>query len=243
MTPRMVIETSRPRPGRRFMPTDELALEGPALKASGSLPGAHRGLMVIRELVGPLGIPDFTALVGDQARLTARLAADISPLLHEVDAAIVAVAHQRSPRSAESLAGALGWPLDTVARRLPFVLRAGALLEVKPQRYVRHPAISPVGRVYAIEAKVRDWTKALRQARAYSVWADSYVIVMGPLAARTIDRLVQEVELDQGGLVVDDRWIRKPSIHPLPASRRLWASEYLVAAIVGNYDDQPSSCP
>ena len=86
MTVAMVRETSRPRAGRRFTPSHELALLGPAIDATGALPGAHRGLLVVQESTGPFGIPDLTALVGSPALLTDRLALGVPALLHQVDA-------------------------------------------------------------------------------------------------------------------------------------------------------------
>jgi hypothetical protein len=238
----MVRDTSRPRAGRRFEPTHERALHDPAVTACGSLPGAHKGVLVIREMAGPIGIPDLTALVGSPEALTARLSLDVDPLVNEIDAAVVAVASATAGRSADAISRALGWPRDTVMRRLPGLVRSGALCEIRPSLFVRPQALAPVGRLYAVEAKVRDRTAALQQARAYSVWADSYVLVMGPLAPRPLAHLREEVDADQGGLVVDGRWLRRPVIRRLTRARRLWAAEHLVAAMRGpTY--QPSAAP
>jgi hypothetical protein len=218
-----------------------LALLDPAINATAALPGAHRGLLVVQEATGPFGIPDLTALVGPQGVLAERLALDVPALLHQVDAAVAAVAHSRVRRSASSLARLLGWPSETVERRLPELLRVGALLEVAPDRFVRPEALRPLGRLYAVEAKVRDWSRALRQVRRYSVWADGYVLVMGELSARPLELLSAQVESDRGGLVVRGRWIRRPAVQRLPPAQRLWAAEYLVAALRQGY--QPSPLP
>jgi hypothetical protein len=241
MTP-TVLATSRPRAGRRFEPTHELALADDAVQACRMLPGAHRGLLIIAEMAGPIGIPDLTALVGDLDRLDRRLALDVPPLLHEVDAAVAAVAHPRRAQSPEAMAAALGWPAGTVLRRVPYLLRAGALERRSPTTYVRPLDIRPVGRIYAVEAKVRDRTAALQQARTYSVWADSYVLVMGPLTDESLRRLREDVDHDQGGLMVAGRMLRRPVRRNIPPSRRLWAAEHMVAALRG-LDYQPSVAP
>lgn len=88
MTLTTVQSTSAPRDGRRFEPIHELALDGDALAACGSLPGSHRGVFVVREMTGPIGIPDLTALVGDLSLLRARLALGVKPVLDQLDAAI-----------------------------------------------------------------------------------------------------------------------------------------------------------
>jgi hypothetical protein len=242
MTQATVRKSSRPRAGRRFAPTHELALLGPARQACFALPGAHRGLLIVEELAGPIGIPDLTALVGSPGLLLDRLALDVPPLLNEIDAGVVAVAHPSAARSRATLAQALRWPVDTVSRRVPGLVRIGALLEVQPDRYVRPAALGPLGRIYAVEAKVRDWGAAVHQARSYGVWADSYVLVLGPLTARPLAQVRDEVEVDQGGLIVDGRWLRRPVLQRLAAARRVWAAEHLVAA-VRDPVHQPSVAP
>lgn len=225
------VPTSRPRHGRRFEPTHELALLSTAVRSCGALPAAHRGLTVVSEMSGPFGIPDLTAVVGPNPLLAARLAVQIDPLLHQVDAAVVSAAHHRVARTPSRLAGLLGWPEETVARRLGHLIRSGALVQIRPDRYCRHQALQPLGRLYAVEAKVRDWRQALRQVRAYTTWADAYVLVMGRLAPAPASLLAAEVELDHGGLMIDGRWVRRPSVRRLSPAQRLWASEHVVAAL------------
>lgn len=226
------LETSRPRAGRRFEPTHELEILPDALRTARGLPGAHRGLVTVSEMTGPNGIPDFTALVGDERKLDLRLACDVPPLLNEVDAGVVSMSAVRQARSAEQLATSLGWPESTVARRLPSLVRAGALRE-QDGRFTRHEALQPLGRMYAIEAKVSDWRRALRQGRLYSLWADNYVLVLGPLTDAASTLVLHQVEIDGAGLVIDGRWRRKPSSSKLSAQKRVWAAEHLVAALRG----------
>jgi hypothetical protein len=226
-------QSSRPRHGRRFQPTHELALYGPALAACQAIPGAHRGLLVVAEASGPMGIPDLTALVGAPDPLEHRLALDVPPLLNEIDAAVVAVAHPGVGRSAAKIAASLGWPATTVERRLPGLIKNGALSRVRGNKFVRAEELKPLGRLYAVETKMRDRRAALRQARAYATWADSYVLVMGTLSPTARSQLLQDVEADQAGLVVNGKWLRRPVVRAIPVARRLWAAEFLVAALRG----------
>jgi hypothetical protein len=225
--------TSAPRPGRRFEPTHEAALESDALAACGSLPGAHRGVIVVREMAGPIGIPDFTAMVGGSDALQARSRLDVPPILNETDAAIVAVASARIPKTVDGLAQALGWPVTTVARRVPGLLSRGALLRPKGDRYLRPEALQPAGRIYAIETKVRDRVAAVNQARAYLSWADSYVLVMGQLGRGPLDLITTAVRADNGGLVVAGTWIRRPRLSKRNSRHRVWAAEHFFAAMGG----------
>lgn len=229
----VVWQTSFPRHGRRFEPIHEAELHDAALAACQSLPGASKGLVVIAEATGPMGIPDLTALIGPTQALDERLSLDVPPLLNRVDAGIVAVTHPNLPRSAEAIASALGWPESTIDRRLPGLFRIGALQSTSTGKLIRPAALQPLGRIYAVEAKVRDGRAALRQARGYATWADSYVLVMGKLSSAGRDQLLPEVQSDRGGLVVGGKWLRRPAVQRLSPAARLWAAEFLVAALRG----------
>lgn len=196
--------------------------------------------MIVREMSGPFGIPDFTAFIGARSTVADRLALAVPPLTNEIDAAIVGMAHVRSPRSHIALSRALGWPEDTIARRIRGLVRSGALQLHESGGYTRPSALRPLGRVYAVETKVNDRAGALRQAKRYKLWADAYVLVMGELSERASADLLASVTKDRGGLMVGGRWLRRPALGSLTAPRRLWASEHLVAALT---DYQPSSAP
>lgn len=227
----IILSTSRPR-GGRFEPIAERELHEPARSAASQLPGAHgRGLVIIEELAGPQGIPDLTAIIGDPRPLRMRLASDIPPLLNEIDAGIVAACHPRVTRSITYIAQRLGWPEASIKRRLPGLVRMKALTERRPNRYVAAPELSTIGRIYAIETKVRDGGSAIRQVRSYTTWADAYVIVTGPLGPAASTRLSNEVAKDRGGLVVDGQWLQRPTIRLASPARRLWSAEHVVAAM------------
>lgn len=82
-----VADTLKPRAGKRFQPTKELALHEPALRACVDIASPRRDLTVVREMTGPYGIPDFTAIIGGRIDLDARLACPVPPLLNEIDSA------------------------------------------------------------------------------------------------------------------------------------------------------------
>lgn len=231
------VETSNPRAGRRFEPVHERELHEDALRAIQGLPGASRGLVVIPEFAGPLGIPDFTAYVGDINRIRHRQRLDIEPVVNELEAGILSAAHARRPLSAQALANTLDWPLDAISDRLRRLARRGALVEVVPGRYVRPEPLAPGGRLYAIEAKVNDWRSALRQVRTYRVWADSYVLVMGDLSERAGSDLTTEVRRDRGGLMVAGRWVVRPRLGNTAVRRRIQAWELLAAATKSGLGD------
>lgn len=227
----LVLETARPRAGRRFAPSHELELEDDAVRAAHGLPGAHRGLLLLREASGPFGVPDLLAVIGSSAKLTRRLELAIPPLLNQIDAGITSVATPRAPRSPETLARRLGWTSESVRRRLPELLRSGALIRVGRDSYVRPDALQPIGRLYAIETKVKEWRRAVRQARTYSLWCDSYVLVMGSLGTTALAQVAEAVAADGGGLMVNGLWVQRPVLARRHAAQRMWGSEHLVAAL------------
>lgn len=223
--------SARERGGRRFQPVHERSLERAALEACSALPGAQRGLIVIKEVVGPHGIPDLVAVVGNQRDVNNRLASGVPPLLNELDAAIVASAAPRAARSATTLARRLGWDVQTLLPRLPRLIDVGALSETSPGVVVRPTALQPVGRLYAIETKVANWRRAVRQGRSYQLWCDTYIVVMDALSTMSLDGLLAATQEDGAGVVIHGRWRSRAQIRPRPAWRRLWGSEHVIAAL------------
>jgi hypothetical protein len=229
----MVVDTVTPRHGRRFEPLQELALHATAIAASECLPNAKSGLTIVRELVGPIGIPDFTALIGNPARVLQRQRSNVPTLTNEIDAGIVASLNPSAGRSLDWTASQLGWPKSTLQRRVGLLLKMGAVHHVGGERFVRDESLGTLGRIYAVEAKVDDWRSALRQVRTYRVWADSYLLVMGPLTDRVLAQLVPEVAHDRGGLVVDGKWLLRPRLGHVAPARRIQAAEAFAASTIG----------
>jgi len=229
----VVVYSGRPRGGRRFQPTHELALSGDALVAATTLPDAHLGVRVLIETSGPFGVPDLLALVGDPSSLERRLGSQVPPLLNRIDAGIVSACSSKTPRAAEAIAKSLGWSLSTIKRRVPGLVRSGALHVVPSGALIRAEELTAAGRLYAIEAKVKDWRRALTQGRRYSVWCDSYIIVMPELPAGSSAQLVTEVKSDRAGLVLGGKWVTRPRLGKRTQAQRLWGSEHVVAAVRG----------
>jgi hypothetical protein len=225
-----VVHAGRPRHGRRFEPIRERELSPDVLKAAQALPNAHRGLSILLEASGPFGVPDVLAVVGPPEVLEARLRLSVPPLLNQVDAGIVASTSPAAGRAVGAIAEKLGWSQETVERRLPHLVRVGALSRVGTGRFVRPNDLVPVGRLYAIEAKVKDWRRAVRQVRKYAVWCDSYVIVMPELGPTSTPAVAETTEADGGGLVLGGKWVRRPTIRPRSRAQRLWGSEHVIAA-------------
>jgi hypothetical protein len=122
-------------------------------------------------------------------------------------------------------------------RRIGPLLTSGAVSVTDGGLYRRHAALTPGGRLYAIEAKLRDWRRAVRQSRGYRTWASNYVLVLGDLSPKATQAALEAVDSDSAGLFVDGSWLRKPAPLSQTPQQRLLGFEFLTAALT-NY--QPS---
>lgn len=237
MAQTLEVPTSSPRAGRRFEPIQERELHADALRAIRAIPNASRGVVVVPEFAGPLGIPDFTAFIGDASKIRVRQSLEVAPITNEMESGIISAAHAHRASSAQAIARSLGWPLEAVDPRVKALTKKRALIKLAPDRFVRPEPLEPGGRLYAIEAKVSDWKSALRQVRTYRVWADSYVLIMGRLSERALEALTTEVQRDEGGLMVSGHWVVRPKLGKVADRRRLQAWELFADATRGGLAD------
>lgn len=221
----------RDRPGRRFLPGPERDLDPVLRTLAARLPGAGQGVSVIAEMPGPTGLPDLIA-VPWTPRLATRLEYACPPLLSWGDARLVAATSPQQSLSLAALARRLGVEGDALRRRIPRLVNAGALVVTESGCVLRAPEIQPVGRLYALEAKVDDWSAGLGQALRYSAWADASATVVRQLPRDPSRAIAQATDLGLG-LALGTRWLVRPRVRRLEFARRLWASEHVVAALTG----------
>lgn len=229
--PRLIVrESQSQKAGRRFQPGPEARLEPAARRAIKNLPGAQQGVVAVRELSGPFGVPDFVALVGGKHRLELRSKLGVPAVLNEVDARILTATPSRGSTTIGDLEMVVPLPRLLTQRRVAHLTRVGALLRTGAGRLRRPGALGPLGSIYAIEMKVADVRRGIAQCRRYHVWADSYVLIMGMLSDVQLEQ-AQVVKADGGGLVVDGRMIyRARARRSAAAWQRLLASEHFFAA-------------
>ncbi|MEJ7893347.1 MAG: hypothetical protein WKF94_11975 [Solirubrobacteraceae bacterium] len=230
----VAVRSNRPRAGKRFEPVEERTLAGDALMAANALANGRR-VMIVEELAGPFGVPDFVAVVLAGDALERRTLLDVPPLLNEIDAGIVASVSSLRGTPAKKIAERLGWPLPSIERRIPTLLRTGALSLAAPDRYVKPADLQPIGRLYAIETKMSNWRRAVQQGRLYRLWTDNYVIVMPPLSNGSLADLSRTVTEDRAGLMIGGRWAARPGRRDASHARRMWGSEHVVAGVAGGH--------
>jgi len=222
-------DTARARAGRPFVPTGERALDSALRSLAARLPRAARGVVAIPEMPGPAGVPDLVAIPSPDG-LTARLRCNVPPLLIWGDALVAASVSAARPESVRTIAARSGLRDDVVKRRLRRLASIGAVSQTHGGRYVRNTALAPIGRIYALEAKVDNWSSGIGQALRYGAWADASGVVLAHLPSDRSKALAQATSLGVG-LAVGARWLVRPRIHAHGSARRLWASEHVLAAL------------
>lgn len=165
--------------------------------------------------------------VGD--RFAERIAEGIPFVTSEADSALLARLSPRATRTSEHLAGALGTTGRQARSRLQALSRAGAAQQFGGG-YRRRDGLEPIGRAYALEAKVGDWRRGLSQAFRYASWADAVGVVLLERPA-DLQAVKSQFKAMRIGLAIGDSWFVRPLIgHPDPG-RRLALSEQLASDI------------
>jgi hypothetical protein len=216
--------------GRRFEPTAERALE-PVIKTLASrLPGSASGVLAASQFAGPSGIADLVAVTKAQLLLAARIRTGTPPLRSLSDASVVATVAIRRTTTASHVARVLGISEVQTTRRLRQLSESGFLFQ-DGSGYRRCPEFVPIGRMYALEAKVSDWRGAIAQALRYVRWADAAAVVLlkGPRDLRNLKDYAKTLRI---GVAIGNQWIVKPVLQPVAPGLRLLASEMFVAAIM-----------
>ncbi|MEV7551940.1 hypothetical protein AB0N89_20155 [Amycolatopsis sp. NPDC089917] len=186
-------------------------------------------VLLIPEMRSPLGLPDFVALAGGQEWLRARRAAGVPPILAEADCLVLSALHPGQPLSSATVGRRIGWSrpvLDPVLARLE---RANAIETTSGSAHKVNPALVPCGCLFALEAKVKDWQKAVLQGRAYRTWANNYVVLLGDVGPVAERRAAERVALDGGGLYSRSGWTVRPRARRPASAKRLWGFEHLYA--------------
>lgn len=215
--------------GVRFAPTREAALD-PALRSlANALPRSKSGLVMIAEAPGPVGIPDLIALPGSGDALNRRLESGIPPTLRQIDAEVIASLKVRQGMTRSALVSRVGRGERAVVESVRGLLRSRAVIS-DGYLFYRAECLVPVGHIYALEAKVDDWRKGMRQAFRYRAWCSASAVVLSHIPK---DRgpLVDAARRLNVGLALEDSWIVRPRIERLGRAQHLLGSEHLVAAI------------
>ena len=218
------------RPGRRFEPTEERLLDDDLVTLATRLPHAADGLALVREFPGGRGVADAVAVTGWQEPVRRRIALQLPLLDNETDCSVVAALSPNQTRTVTGLATRLGMSDQQVIRRLRPLAAAG-YVESRGSGFRRVLGLEPVGRAYALEAKVSDWQQGVGQALRYSTWCDAAAVVLLKPPRDLSDAKERSFKLGLG-LAADGRWVVRPRIGRPHAGLRLAMSEQFVRLIV-----------
>lgn len=153
-------------------------------------------VQVFSEVPAVFGIPDLTAIRFDWDAVNARLHAGIRPLTTDAEVRVVLALDSRPVTSAE-LADRSGYSADYVRRTvLPLLLDSGWVVPGDKGQFIRAADAAWVSkRIVTVEAKLRDWSRALAQARRQRLSADAaYIALQLPALnsiAESLDRIAE----------------------------------------------------
>ncbi|MDT0318082.1 hypothetical protein [Streptomyces millisiae] len=215
--------------GVRFTPTIEAALAPMMRSLAASLPRAHRGVAMMAEVPGPVGIPDLVVMPAPGKALKNRLASGIPPVLKQAHVHMLVTLKFQQGTGVRALAKRLGKSDEWTAAALRELSQNGAAILRNGLAY-RAEEVRPTGRIYALEAKVDDWRSGVRQAFRYRAWCDASVLVVARMP-KDKTPLLEAVRRLHLGLACGDEWIIRPRISPIGMHNRLLGSEHFVAAI------------
>ena len=116
-------------------------------------------------------------------------------------------------------------------RSLRKLIAIGAL-EAREGRLRRSAGMVTLGRLWAIEAKVEEWQSGLAQVHRYRLWADGAVLVLGR-ARVPVEAIAADARHYRVGLVIEGRWVARPRVALPDDATRLYASEHMLAALIG----------
>lgn len=211
------------RPGRRFPPTTERLLDEDLKTLATHLPSASHGVAITREFPGGRGVADVVAVTRWEEQLRTRLETRLPFLRNETDCAVVSALSARQTRTSASLGKRLGMSEEQVIRRVRALAVSGHV-EVHGTGYRRSRGLEPIGRTYALEAKVSDWQQGIRQALRYSTWCDAAAVVLLK-PPRDVDEVRARCSAFDLGLAFGDTWVTRPRLGRPNAGLRLAMSE------------------
>lgn len=194
------------------------------------LPRASDGLVLVREFSGGRGVADAVAVTGWQDAVHERIALGLPFLLNETDCSVVAALSPTQTRTLPGVARRLGMSEKQLVRRLRPLLATG-YVEVRGSGFRRVEGLDPIGRAYALEAKVSDWRQGISQALRYSTWCDAAAVVLLK-APRDLGEVKERCSMLGLGLATNGRWVVRPRIGRPHSGPRLAASEQLAQRIV-----------
>lgn len=142
---------------------------------------------VFSEVPAVQGVPDLAAVRFDWEAVARRQRAGVRPLATETEVRAVA-ALQQGVLTTFDLASRLRMTHDYVRRAVvPLLVQQGWAFTDENEVGLRSEAVWVPRRVVTVEAKLRDWQRAITQARRQLRSADAAYIALDSMACRNIE--------------------------------------------------------
>lgn len=215
-------------PSSAFKPAAELRVHDAVREAADAFSKGRGESYLVQEFAGPFGRADFVLAFPLPSRLALRQDAGLRPLRVMAEARLVAGLSSRYARTVEEVSERAGMTPRSALRTARTLAGTEHVAFLPDQRLRRHPALRPVVRTAAYEAKVRDWQSALRQARHYALWNRWSTIVLE--TARNRSALVEQARRHRIGVVVAGERLAAARVQEVPRYLQLMASETMLDA-------------
>jgi len=228
---RISLPESLTRAGRPFAPGLERELEPDLRAAAIKLGGRSGDLVLLPEFPLPVGVPDLVAVSLNQDLFAARLASGIPPILGSRRASVISSCGVRRPASLRLLVSVTGSSEKHTRAIIGELVRAGAITRFG-SGWVRDPALQPLGKVFALEAKVSDWRSGFAQSLRYGVYAQNVTLVVGKLGERASQSAEEACRSHGVGLYIAGRRRVQPRSQVVKLERRFQSSEQVLAVLM-----------
>lgn len=149
---------------------------------------------VFTEVPAVFGVPDVTGLRFDWEAVRRRTQSGVRPLSTDAEVRGALSLSTRS-RNAQEVARGVGLSVDVVRRSLlPMLVDAGWAVRDSNGGFVRATdAVWVSKRIVTVEAKLRDWSRALGQARRQRASADAAYIALEMSAVKSISNSLDRI--------------------------------------------------
>lgn len=172
---------------------------------------------VFSEVPAVHGVPDLVGIRFDAARLHLREQGGVRPLSTDAEVRVVMAVGER--RTIRELGDRAGLSNDYVRRNMiPLLNELGWIESDGAGAIRRRPEAQWVaGRVVTIEAKLRDWRKALAQARRQRLSGDAAYIAMDALAMQGLTPYLTKLAEEGIGAIAVDAESKRAVVLSRPA--------------------------
>ncbi|WP_291054753.1 hypothetical protein [Herbiconiux sp.] len=185
---------------------------------------------VFAEVPSVAGVPDLAGVRFDARAIQARREGEVRPLATEAEVKAV-LAITSGPLQIGELARRIRRSPDYVRRAVvPLLIQQGWVTEVDGLVRRRGEARWIAQRVVTVEAKLRDWTKAIGQARRQQMSADAAYIALDASGMRSITPHLDRVAEGGVGVIAVDSQSQRSRVLVRP--RRIQPERTLVGRML-----------